>query len=140
MIFKEKLAELFALIKNNKLLNTIKIPPEKRRFVIITTAGILAILLLLITGISLLTRGQSRGQNILTDENPVVRHGIIPPEDLFLPEEPDFLPGVILEREQRSVWTAENVEPWWQDPLRSGEERWRYQIEKTIDELMENVP
>jgi hypothetical protein len=64
----------------------------------------------------------------------------IPPEDLFLPEEPDFLPPVILERERREVWTEEDAEPFWYRPLEDGEEVWREQVEKVIDDLLERVP
>jgi hypothetical protein len=69
-----------------------------------------------------------------------VRQGLIPSDDLFLPEEPDFIPGVLLERERRTMWTADDAEPLWQDPLRDGEAPWRNRIEKTIDEIMESVP
>jgi hypothetical protein len=64
----------------------------------------------------------------------------IPPEDLFLPEEPDFLPPIILERERRDAWTADDAEPYWYNPLEEGEEGWREQVEKVIDELLERVP
>jgi hypothetical protein len=64
----------------------------------------------------------------------------IPPEDLFLPEEPDFLPPVILERERRESWTADDAEPYWYNPLKQGEEAWREQVEKVIDDLLERVP
>jgi hypothetical protein len=64
----------------------------------------------------------------------------IPPEDLFLPEEPDFLPPVILERERRGAWTAEDAEPFWYNPLEDGEEGWRDLVEKVIDDLLERVP
>jgi hypothetical protein len=64
----------------------------------------------------------------------------IPPEELFLLDEPDFIPGVLLERERRASWSAEDAESFWQDPLRNGEEQWRDQVEAIIDELMERVP
>ncbi|GHV43549.1 hypothetical protein AGMMS49546_25480 [Spirochaetia bacterium] len=64
----------------------------------------------------------------------------IPPEELFLPEEPDFVPGPIPQREQRDLWTAENAEPFWYNPLEEGEEQWRDRIESVIDELLEHVP
>jgi hypothetical protein len=64
----------------------------------------------------------------------------IPPEELFFPEEPDFLPGPIPERERRKAWTAENAEPFWYNPLEKGEEPWRNRIESAIDELLEHVP
>jgi hypothetical protein len=64
----------------------------------------------------------------------------ISPEELFLPEEPDLLPGVILEREQRDAWTAEDAESYWYNPLEQGEEEWRERVEQVIDELLERVP
>jgi hypothetical protein len=64
----------------------------------------------------------------------------IPPEDLFLPEEPDFLPPVILERERREAWTAEDAAPFWYNPLEEGEEEWRELVEEAIDDLLERVP
>jgi hypothetical protein len=70
----------------------------------------------------------------------VFRSVPIPPEDLFLPEEPDFLPGVLLDREQREAWTAEDAETFWYNPLEDGEEGWRDQVEKVIDDLLERVP
>jgi hypothetical protein len=64
----------------------------------------------------------------------------IPPDDIFLPLEPDFIPGVILERPPRAEWTQEHAALYWQDPLKSGEEPWRERIEVLIDQFMENVP
>ena len=64
----------------------------------------------------------------------------IPPEDLFLPDEPDYIPGVLLEREQKIAWTAEDAKEHWQDPLKYGEEEWRQKIEASIDVLLELVP
>jgi hypothetical protein len=64
----------------------------------------------------------------------------ISPDELFLPDEPDFLPGVILEREQRDSWTVEDAEPYWYNPLEQGEEAWRERVEQVIDELLERVP
>jgi len=64
----------------------------------------------------------------------------IPPEDLFLPDEPDYIPGVLLEREQKTAWTIEDAKEHWQDPLKYGEEEWRQKIEASIDELLERVP
>jgi hypothetical protein len=68
------------------------------------------------------------------------RDAAIPPEELFLPDEPDFLPGVIPEREQRKVWSVEDAEPYWYKPLSGGEEVWRERIKTVIDELLEYVP
>jgi len=65
---------------------------------------------------------------------------VIPADELFLPEEPDFLPGVLLDRERRSSWSEQDASEYWQDPLREGEEKWRDNIEAAIDELLERVP
>jgi hypothetical protein len=64
----------------------------------------------------------------------------IPAEELFLPDEPDFLPGVLLGREIRTSWTESDAQEFWQDPLKSGEEQWREKIEVAIDEFLERVP
>ncbi|MCL2443235.1 MAG: hypothetical protein FWD13_07195 [Treponema sp.] len=64
----------------------------------------------------------------------------IPAEELFLPDEPDFIHGVILEREQRLNWNEQDAAEYWQDPLRFGEEPWREKIEATVDLIFERVP
>jgi len=64
----------------------------------------------------------------------------VPPDEIFLPEEPDFVPGVILEREKRTMWTEKDAEEYWQDPLKEGEEQWREKIETEIDKYLERVP
>jgi hypothetical protein len=68
------------------------------------------------------------------------RDAAIPPEELFLPDEPDFLPGVIPEREQREVWSAEDAAPYWYDPLEGAGDEWRGRIKTALDELLEYVP
>jgi len=64
----------------------------------------------------------------------------IPAGELFLPDEPDFIPGVLLERERRTSWTEEDALEHWQDPLRFGEEQWRERIENAIDAFLEHIP
>jgi len=64
----------------------------------------------------------------------------IPLEGIFLPDEPDFLPEVLLERVQRTSWTTDDAAEHWQDPLGSGEEQWREKVEAAIDEFLERVP
>jgi hypothetical protein len=64
----------------------------------------------------------------------------IPPEDLFLPGEPDFLPEVLLEKEKQSTWTGEDARQFWRDPLQDNPERWRERMGTVIDRLMERVP
>jgi hypothetical protein len=60
--------------------------------------------------------------------------------DFFLPEEPDAVPPVILEREPRRFWTEEDAAPFWTDPLERGEEPWRERVEAAVDRLFEGVP
>jgi hypothetical protein len=115
-----------------------KIPPEKRRLVLTASLGFCAVFVLVIAGASL-AKGGDKGRESASAPPPV-RQGTIPPDDLFLPDEPDFVPGILLEREQRAVWTADDAAPLWQDPLRNGEEPWRDRVERTIDEIMESVP
>ena len=64
----------------------------------------------------------------------------IPVERLFLPDEPDFIPEVILDRDRRQSWTYDDALEFWQDPLRFGEEMWRENIEAVVYELLERVP
>ena len=122
---KEKLEAL-----RNKL-------PADRRIVLIMAIGLPVVLLLFITGTLLLSKDASVKTELPASSVTTRR---IPAEDLFLPDEPDFVPGVILEREKRTQWTADDAMPWWQDPLKDGEQEWRDQIEKTVDEIMESVP
>jgi hypothetical protein len=65
---------------------------------------------------------------------------VIPADEIFLPEEPDYIPGVLLERNQRASWGEQDAAEHWQDPLKFGEEQWREKIEAAIDEFLENVP
>ncbi|MCL2243129.1 MAG: hypothetical protein FWC03_01515 [Treponema sp.] len=69
-----------------------------------------------------------------------IRFDPIPAQELFLPDEPDFVPGVLLERERRSSWTGQDASAFWRDPLMYGEEQWREKIETAVDRLLENVP
>ena len=117
-----------------------KVPPEKRRLLTMGAGGAF-IVLLLVLAVVFIARGSSGGQP--TDVSPRQRTSsmaIIPHDELFLPDEPDFVHGVMMEREQRTSWTAGDARPWWHDPLESGEEPWRSQIQKTVDEILESVP
>jgi len=114
-----------------------RVPPEKRRLVLTASVGFCAVFVLVLAGTSLASRGGDTGRE---QAAPPVPQGAIPADDLFLPDEPDFVPGILLEREQRAVWTADDAAPLWQDPLRNGEEPWRDRVERTIDEIMESVP
>ncbi|MDR2953245.1 MAG: hypothetical protein LBU82_08395 [Treponema sp.] len=64
----------------------------------------------------------------------------IPSEEIFLPDEPDFIPGVLLGRERRTAWNSQDAAAFWQDPLKEGEEKWREKIETAVDEFLERIP
>jgi len=112
--------------------------PLDRKIILTLAIGVPVILALFITGASLMSKDKSVKPAALPASSAMSRR--IPAEDLFLPDEPDFVPGVILERKKRTQWTADDAMPWWQDPLKDGEQEWRDQIEKTVDEIMESVP
>jgi hypothetical protein len=61
-------------------------------------------------------------------------------EDIFFPNEPDFLAPLIFEREQKETWTEEDAEAFWTDPLEYGSAYWRERISDTVDGLLERVP
>ncbi|MDR1618284.1 MAG: hypothetical protein LBS06_04465 [Treponema sp.] len=110
------------------------LPAGRRRLVFAGFGAFLAALLLFLVIFLILSPGGPEG----TAGAPPVR--TIPPEDIFLPEEPDFIPSFIPGRERREFWTGEDAAVYWQDPLRGGEEAWRGRIESVIDELLERVP
>jgi hypothetical protein len=109
---------------------------EKRRLAVICTA---AFSLILIISVIVPIVSKSRKKAFAEAERPAIISPI-PAEDLFLPDEPDFVPGVLLEREQRTSWTEDDASEYWQDPLKFGEEQWREKIEAAIDNFMERIP
>jgi hypothetical protein len=61
-------------------------------------------------------------------------------EDLFPPEEPDFLPELILSRERRVEWTASDAAPYWTDPASLDPKPLSAAASSAVDELLEAVP
>jgi hypothetical protein len=109
---------------------------KKRQVVIICTAVFSALLVLSV----LLSLKWPEKKKRLDDQYSLNFQIPIPPDEIFLPEEPDFVPGVILERERRTAWTEQDALEYWRDPLREGEEQWREKIEIEIDKYLERVP
>jgi hypothetical protein len=108
---------------------------EKKRYILICTAVVVVIMVLSV----LLPLRSSVREDRLEEPHRSIRLAI-PPQELFLPDEPDFIPGVLLERERRLSWTEQDASEYWQDPLRDGEEPWREKIEEAINEFMERIP
>ena len=113
-----------------------KLSGTRERLILVCSLAALLIIIL----ISIVMINNSR--NSIRAESPALEsnHNIIPPEELFLPEEPDFIPGILLDRGQRTSWTEDDAKIYWQDPLVYGEEPWRDQIEKSVNEIMEGIP
>ncbi|MDR1869726.1 MAG: hypothetical protein LBQ82_07050 [Treponema sp.] len=109
---------------------------KKRQVVLICTAGVVVLLVLSVV----LSKAGSGKEELPAGPDRLNIRIAIPPDELFLPDEPDFVPGVQLQREQRSSWTEEDAAIFWRDPLRNGEEQWREKIEAAVDELLERVP
>jgi hypothetical protein len=72
---------------------------------------------------------------------PLFENISIPQEDLFLPDEPDFLPGVLLEQERKKTWSIEDAKQYWTDPVAGADSsRLREQFSASIDAMLERVP
>jgi len=108
---------------------------QKRQLALICT-GVFSLFLTLAVLISLFTGEKEKPVEI--EKTTIISP--IPAGELLLPDEPDFIPGLLLERDRRTSWTEEDTEPYWQDPLRQGEEQWRENIENEIDKILERVP
>jgi hypothetical protein len=108
----------------------------KKRLVYIGTGIFIFILTLSV----LVSSGSHKKDDRDKEAERTITRIVIPADEIFLPDEPDFVPGVILEREQRIVWTEEDAASYWQDPLKHGEEQWRNKIETAIDTFLERVP
>jgi hypothetical protein len=112
--------------------------PGKRKWLLFGLGA--ALLFSLVLVLTLMNRKPRSGPPPAEELTGPLQDVRIPREELFLPDEPGFLPGVLPERERREAWTAEDAAPYWQDPLKSGEEPWRDQVESVIDDLLERVP
>jgi hypothetical protein len=117
-----------------------KLPWLEGKLVFILMAPVLALLVALMVFVAGLPGGSASERPVPGSSAGIFNPAPIPPEDLFLPEEPDFLPPVILGRERREAWTAEDAEPFWYDPLEDSKEEWRDLVEELVDDLLERVP
>ncbi|MDR3335352.1 MAG: hypothetical protein LBT13_10795 [Treponema sp.] len=115
-------------------------PPNRWKPILFGFAGCILLLLGLITIVSMIN--QRRGtvsassRNLANAFQPLA----IPAEELFLPDEPDFIPGVLVDRKPKESWTSEDIRPFWTDPATTDPDVWRNRIKTAIDELMEGVP
>jgi len=118
-----------------------KAPARGRKLALVATLAALSVFLVVFAVASLLGRDPGDALRASPPEAGWdLAAGLIPLEELFLPDEPDFVPGVLLWREQRPEWAAEDAEAWWRNPLSRGEALWRDRLERMVDDIMENVP
>jgi hypothetical protein len=111
-----------------------RIPREKLRPLLLCLGGIVVLLISLIV----VTLASGGGQKREAGEAAELA---IPPEDLFFPGEPDFVPSLLLEREPRRFWTTpDDIAPFWEDPGNLGRDQWMKEMGLVIDELLEHVP
>jgi hypothetical protein len=110
-----------------------RIPEEKRRPFFFCLGGIVFLLMciVMITLIAGAERPEKKNE---------IAEPAIPPEELFFPGEPDFVPSLLLEREPRRFWTPDDIAPFWEDPGNLGRGQWIKEMEAVIDTLMEDVP
>jgi hypothetical protein len=119
--------------------------PEGKRVPVLVGAGATVLLLI---GIAVIILDRSAGTASEYTLNASRREAPIPADELFFPEEPVFLPEFLPGQEKRLNWTAEDVAPFWKNPL-DGQARsrrdievlpWREEMGSVIDKLLEPVP
>ena len=117
---------------SDKLLD--RIPQEKRRFFLLILGGLVFFsICLTVVSITIGRRGPADSRAIIVDPG-------IPPEELFYPREPDFLPPLLLERDPHQPWTVENLELFWKNPKVLNEDKWRETASAAVDKLLDGVP
>ncbi|MDR3146007.1 MAG: hypothetical protein LBU21_06995 [Treponema sp.] len=117
-----------------------ELPGIRRKGLLIFLGGLALVLLVTFLAVVLVSRN-SRSVAAPGDEiGRAFQPRPIPAEELFLPGEPDFLPGVVLERERREAWTAEDAAPFWTDPMNAGPEGYVRSIGEAVDAMMERIP
>jgi len=85
-------------------------------------------------------RSRAQAEKTQAPPAPLFEDVAIPDESLFLPDEPDFVPEVLPERERRETWTERDAERFWQDPRAGGEEPLKDDLTEAIDRILERVP
>ena len=110
-----------------------RFPENRRRPILFAFGGALVLFFILI--IAILTVNPEKPKKISSPD--MAAGPAIPPGDLFIPAEPDFLPEFLLERDPRRSWSLEDIRPYWRNPDNS--EFWRGEIQSAVDKLMEGV-
>jgi hypothetical protein len=101
---------------------------------------IIIILLLILAVVKSPKKAKNPDLTASTDLAAEYKELTLSPEDFFLPDEPDFVPDVILEREPRDGWAEEDARPFWSDPMENNGDTWRKRIQSGVDDLLEHIP
>ncbi|MDR3167357.1 MAG: hypothetical protein LBT93_05390 [Treponema sp.] len=116
---------------------------QTRRSIVLLSLGGLALVLILgflaafmIQNHARTVRTRAAARELVDSFKPLT----IPPEDFFLPEEPDLLPEFLPERFPRDIWTADDARPYWTDPLEGNARLWRDRFGSAVDDLLEGIP
>ncbi|MDR0376153.1 MAG: hypothetical protein LBH85_10640 [Treponema sp.] len=120
---------------------------EKHTKIVKVAFGALVVLLCLLTGILFLQRNIKKNADVQRSRLETAQMSLratsdapsIPAEDIFPPNEPDYLPNVILERDPR-VWSAEDAREYWTNPLENEHINWRETITNVVDDILSTVP
>lgn len=135
-IFDKAKTLLTAVVNNiNSLMQNLfsHIPEEKKKPVLIALGGLTVLLILSIIAAFAMSPGKRQEAS-----SEIAKSLTIPPEELFIPLEPDFIPKFILEREPRRYWTLEEIRPYWK--ALKANERWKEEVKSAVDKLLEGVP
>jgi hypothetical protein len=107
-----------------------------RMFVICSVFLIIVVPLVIFVTSGIILTADSK-KNIVDN---VFTFGPIAPEDFFIPEEPDFLPPVMLEQEQKKTWSIEDAAEFWTPPSEFDSKFWRDKVSDSLDRLLEPLP
>jgi hypothetical protein len=143
MGFLERIKGLLAggAARGREVLSRAAEPLRARRGTALIFLGAVLLILVCLIAILLLMNHNPRGRaEEGTDLGETFRPSAVPPEELFLPDEPDFLPGTRPERERRESWTAEDARPFWTELPQEDSGVFSDIIESVIDDLMERLP
>jgi hypothetical protein len=105
------------------------------------SAGAILGVILVVTGIMLFLTRNSRVRR--TEDAEAIAELFrmeLPPEELFLDDEPDFLPDLLPERERRDEWNADDTRPYWTDPGDEGTGVYEDMMSAVVDGIMERLP
>jgi len=104
-----------------------------RKRPLLFAAGAVALAALILLG-SIIPRGNKKTE--LQPSGLNAAHAI-PPKALFIPDEPDFVPPFLVEREVRGSWSLDEIRPYWR--AQTDNEFLRRIVRSAVDDLMTGV-